>query len=262
VRTKLATVVGLGMLSFVRVAHAGEAADGELTAEPQAAPRPWLYVDDATIPRPLSAVAQTRVTYTQAAPSARPFAFDIGHRGVVVEGGGEVSLLPWLALTATGYGAGADGTVGAVGGVRIALLPAGGSTHVVVGSGAMRDLSGAAGVWGSAAFEQDAGRARVGATLRVVHAFAGGRDALDTNASAGASYRVAGPLRAGVEWVGQDLEGAVDHDEAEGGMRHFAGPSASVELLERRLSMVVGPAFALSHGAPPVLGRMSIAYAF
>lgn len=263
-RTKLPVV--LGVMLFVRAAHAGGDAPAESLVlpevSPQASPRPWLYLDDPTTPRPMAVTVHTRVTYTNASASAKPFAFDVAHRGGVIEAGAEVGVLPWLALTATGYGAGADGTAGAIGGLRAALLPNGGSTHLILGGGALRDLSGATGAWGSAAFEQDAGRARFGATVRVAHAFAGGRDALDTTASAGASYAVAGPVRAGAEWVGQDLEGAVDHEEAEGGMRHFAGPSASVELMERRLTVVGGPAFGLSRGAPPLVGRLSIAYAF
>jgi hypothetical protein len=207
-------------------------------------------------------VAHTRVTYTDTAPAAKSLALDLAHRGAVVEVGAELGLLSWLALTATAYGAGADGAVAVTGGVRVALLPAGASTHLVLGGGALRELSGTAGAWGSAAFEQDAGRARVGVTVRASHAFAAARDAIDLTASAGASYAVLGPLRAGVEWVGQDLEGAIEPDEAEGGLRHFAGPTASFELLERRLTLVGGPAFGLSRGAPPLVGRLSVAYMF
>jgi hypothetical protein len=228
----------------------------------QPGPRPWLYLDDPTTPRPLRVVAHTRATYTEMAPAAKPLALDLAHRGAVVEVGADLGLLSWLALTATAYGAGTDGAVAVTGGVRVALLPASASTHLVLGAGALRELSGTAGAWGSAAFEQDAGRARVGVTARVSHAFAAARDAIDLTASAGASYAVVGPLRAGVEWVGQDLEGAIEPDEAEGGLRHFAGPTASFELLERRLTVVGGPAFGLSPGAPPLVGRLSVAYMF
>ncbi len=259
-RTKLA--IAIALLSFARSAGAAEEPAAEPRAAPEIAPRPWLYLDDPTTPRPMTVTASTRATYTNAPGSSKPFAFDLGRHGAVLEAGADVGVLTWLALTAAGSGSGDGATMGAIGGVRVALLPAGWSTHLVLGGGAMRDLSGTAGAWGSAAFEQDVGRARMGATVRVAHAFAGARDGLDTTASAGASYAVAGPVRAGVEWVGQDLEGAIDPAEAEGGMRHFAGPSASVELLERRLTVVGGPAFGLSHASPPLIGRLSVAYAF
>jgi hypothetical protein len=270
----LALVFAFGASLLARPARASEEGGGPAVAstpdvpvvEPPAAlqpgPRPWLYLDDPTTPRPMRVVAHTRATYTDMAPAAKPLALDLAHRGAVVEVGADLGLLSWLALTATAYGAGTEGAAAVTGGVRVALLPTGASTHLVLGGGALRDLSGAAGVWGSAAFEQDAGRARVGATVRVSHAFAAARDAIDLTASAGASYAVVGPLRAGVEWVGQDLEGAIEPDEAEGGLRHFAGPSASVELLERRLTLVGGPAFGLSRGAPPLVGRLSVAYMF
>ncbi|HEY8075756.1 MAG TPA: hypothetical protein VIF62_16635, partial [Labilithrix sp.] len=77
-----------------------------------------------------------------------------------------------------------------------------------------------------------------------------------------ASARVVGPLRLGAEWVGQDLEAAVDPEEAEGGMRCFAGPTASLELMGRRLAIGAGPSFGLTPGSPPLLARGQVAYAF
>jgi hypothetical protein len=236
------------------------AADVERTSTP--GPRPWLYLDDPTLPKPFAVTVHTAAGFTNAPPTERPFAFDVAHRGAIFEGGADVGLLSWLALTATIYGSGADGTAAAYGGVRFALLPADWSAHLVLSAGAMRDLSSTAGAWASAAYEQDIGRFRLGTTWRAGHSFAEGRDAVDVTASAGASVGVTGPVRAGVEWIGTDLEGAVDHDEAEGGMRHFAGPTASVELLKKRLSVVGGPAFGITRGAPPLVGRLSAAYAF
>ena len=227
----------------------------------QPAPHGWLYLDDPTTPGPLTVVAHTQATYTSASAD-RAFAFDTGRPGAVLEAGADVGLLSWLSLTASGYGGGERGRAGAVAGVRVSLLPRSATTHLVLAGGAMREMSAAVGVWGSATFEQDLGRARLASTVRAVHSFAAGRDAADVMVTAGASYRLAGPLRGGVEWVAQELEGLLDDEEAEGGVRHFLGPSASVELLDRRLSVVVGPAFGLSSGAPPLIGRMSVAYLF
>jgi hypothetical protein len=78
---------------------------------------------------------------------------------------------------------------------------------------------------------------------------------------AGASYRVLGPLRAGVEYVAQDLEGAFG-DDAEQGMRHFVSPNLAIELPARRLTISGGPAFGLSPGSPPSMGRVAIACGF
>lgn len=255
-------IVAAAVFAMARSGRAAEEPTVAATAPPAAAPMPWLYLDDPTTPRPMTVIAYTRATYTNASASAKPAAFDVGRRGSMLEAGADVGVLSWLALTAGGSSAGDGRTVGAMGGVRVALFPAEGSTHLVLSGGALRDLSGSGAAWGSAAFQQDVGHARLGATVRVAHAFARGRDELDTAASAGASYGIAGPLRAGFEWFGQDLEGAVDAAESDGGMRHFVGPSAAVELLERRLTIVGGPAFGLSHASPPLVGRLSLAYAF
>jgi hypothetical protein len=247
------------VLALLLVAPSARAADEPQAEAPpvaSAAPKPWLYLDDPTLPRAASAF--TRVTYTQS--HAAPFAADVARPGAVLEAGAEASLLPWLSVVATGAGAG--DAFGGSGGLRVSLLPREASTHLVVAAGGARELSGDAAAWGRIAFGQDIGRARVGAMVHGEHAFGSSRDALDVTVSAGASAAIVGPLRAGVEWVGQDLEGAVDRDEAEGGMRHFAGPTAAVELLGKRLTIGAGPAFGLSHNAPPIVVRGQAAYAF
>jgi hypothetical protein len=198
---------------------------------------------------------QTHATYTE---GSRPLSANVGRTLALVSA--DVSLLPWLALTGSAYGDGR--AAGAGGGLRVSLLPRASSTHFVLGAGAMRAIEGVAGAWASLAAQQDLGRVRVGASVHGEHLFSAGRDALDVLVSAGASVAIAGPIRAGVEWVGQDLEAAADPEEAEGGVRAFAGPTASAELFDRRLAIVGGPAFGLTRGAPPVGARLSIAYAF
>lgn len=237
-------------------------------AGPEIAPRSWVYLDDPTTPAPWHATAFTRMTATGfSGTPTRPFGADIAHPGSIVEMGGELGLTSWLSLSATGYtstlaGEG-NGTLGTMVGLRVApfasMLK---STHVVFSGGFLREMSRDNGVWGRASIAQDFGRVRVGSTVHAEHVFSRGRDGVDMMVMAGASYAVAGPLRAGVEYVAQDLEGAVDTEEAEGGMRHFIGPTASIELVGKRLTLNGGPAFGLSKGSPPVLGRMAIAYAF
>jgi len=102
---------------------------------------------------------------------------------------------------------------------------------------------------------------RLAATVHVEHVFAEGRDPLDLMVQAGASVRVVGGFRLGAEYVGQDLEEA-GSPEAEGGIRHFLGPTASVQLVRDRLSIVAGPSFGLSHRSPEVIGRAAAAFGF
>ena len=79
---------------------------------------------------------------------------------------------------------------------------------------------------------------------------------------AGANVRVADALRLGAEYVAQDIEAAIDPLEAEGGMRHFIGPTTSLALAGERLTIGAGPAFGLSPNAPRLLGRAAVSWSF
>jgi hypothetical protein len=91
--------------------------------------------------------------------------------------------------------------------------------------------------------------------------FASGRDPVDVLVMAGASFAVTGPLRAGLEYVAQDLEEAVG-DGAESGARQFLGPTVALELMARRLSIVAGPALGIGPQSPAYSGRVSLAYEY
>jgi len=65
-----------------------------------------------------------------------------------------------------------------------------------------------------AAASYDIDRLRVAANLHLERVFASDRDAVDVLVMAGASYKTLDMLRLGVEYVGQDLEGAFGDDEA------------------------------------------------
>jgi hypothetical protein len=262
-------LVGHALSGPVALAGATGTEPDAVTESDSSAPppleRPWLYAGDARPAAPLQALALSRFTYTSTDSVTRPFASNVGTPGAMFELGGEVGLLPRLSLQATGT-TGESGTAHALGtggtaGLRVSLLPAEwDSTHLVVAAGYLRELSGGNGAWGRASLQQDVGRARFAGTVHGEHVFAQGRDSVDVMVILGTSYRVAGPLRLGVEYVGQDLEETLD-DQAEGGPRHFVGPTAAVRLLGERLSVVGGPSFGLAR-APSVLGRVAVAYSF
>jgi hypothetical protein len=236
--------------------------------EPEIAPRSWVYMDDPTTPAAWRATTFARVTATGSGGStSRPFGADIAHPGSMFEVGGELGVTPWLSLAATGYtstfGPADNGAFGSMVGLRAApFASAWRTTHLVMSGGFLHGLSGGNGAWGRVSIAQDIGRVRLGSTVHGEKIFAAGHDSVDVMVMAGASYAVAGPLRAGVEYVAQDIEGAVDRAEADGGMRHFVGPTAGVELMGKRLTINGGPAVGLSKGSPPFLGRVAVAYAF
>jgi hypothetical protein len=226
--------------------------------------RTWLFNDDVALPAPLQGVAVSRLTYSGGNSPTRPFAANLASPGTMLELGAELGVVRGLSVQLIGvrgesypYG---DGATGAQLGIRWAAL-ASRSTRLVVGAGYLRELSRGDGAWGRVALEHERGRARLALSVHGERVFTPGRDGFDVMVTAGADMRVAGPLRAGIEYVGQDLEGLAEPD-AEGGARHIVGGMLSMRLLSDRLSLVGGPAVGLGGPSPRAIGRAAIAYGF
>jgi hypothetical protein len=170
--------------------------------------------------------------------------------------------------------------VGALQGVRIQLLPSSFEhVHLVLSGGYLREAwqgpvhndttdtwalgspNGDNGAWGRLAISGDIGRLRLAGGVHAEHVFADGRDPVDVMVQAGASFVIVGSFRGGIEYVGQDLEESLNNG-AEGGARHFLGPTASLQLLDERLSFVAGPSIGLTSRSPDFLGRVAASYAF
>ena len=281
---------GVAALTSTAVARADESGSRELpvtdSPTPHAIDRSWLYLDDAKLAAPGAVIGMTSASFTNAGtnpdPSSAPyraFAANTAQRGVVAALGAEAGVLPRVSLEAVGQaqfgGEGSGVNPGAIAGARFQLSPPSWSNvHMTASAGYLRETSstpgpdseatatgGANGAWASFAVAFDVQRLRLGVTTLGEHVFATGRDSVDVMVQAGASYRVMSWLRAGVEWVGQDLEETFA-DQAEGGPRHFVGPTAAVQLLQDRLTIVGGPSVGLSNGSPNVLGRLALAYGF
>ncbi len=78
---------------------------------------------------------------------------------------------------------------------------------------------------------------------RAVGATAAGtvkRDGLDVITTIGASHAIGSQFRAGIEGVGQDLEGLFDKTEAEGGARIMLGPTVAFAPSGTRWNVLVG----------------------
>jgi hypothetical protein len=135
------------------------------------------------------------------------------------------------------------------------------AASVAASAGVMRELGGSYGTWARVSIGRDVGLARFGGTMHVEHVFSAGRDDLDLMISVGASYAVAGPLRLGVESLGQDLE-EVSSNGVENGARWMAGPTLGLELLQRSLWIGAGPALGLTPASPRSINRFVLAYGF
>lgn len=230
-------------------------------------PRPWLYSADPTAPAPGHVVAGLSVGYAQTnRGTARPFAADVAHAGAVFSANGEVGLLRHLSVQVEGLLAGQVGTnspvgAGAMLGVNVLPLGGRGPVDVAISAGYLRELGGANGVWFRGSAGINAGRFRFTANALGEHIFDVTRDGVDILLTAAASVKTTDWLRFSGEYVVQDLEGAWDPAEADGGIRHFISANAAV-LLANRVQISLGPALGLSPNSPRFLGRLTAAYAF
>jgi hypothetical protein len=214
------------------------------------------------------------------------FANNTATPGALVLLGGEIGVLPRLSVIAVGQVAlgtsplEPNASIGAQAGVRVRLSPeTWKNLHIMASGGYLREAwqgpaydddtntwhpgspNGANGAWLQAAIAGDIGRFRLAGSVLGEHVFADYRDPLDIMVQAGANVRVVGPFRAGVEYVGQDLE-EIGTPGAEGGARHLVGPVASLQLLDQRLSLVTGPAIGLSAQTPTFAFRFGASFGF
>lgn len=230
-------------------------------------PRPWLYSSDPTAPAPGRVLASLSVGYAQTnRGAARPFAADVAHAGAVFSAGGEVGVLRQLSIQAEGLLAGQAGTgspigAGAMLGVNAFPLGGRGPVDISISAGYLRELGGANGIWFRGGIAGNVGRFRFSANALGEHVFDVTRDGVDILLTAAASVKTTEWLRLSTEYVVQDLEGAWDPEEADGGIRHFVSANASV-LLANRVQISLGPALGLSPNSPRFLGRLTAAYAF
>jgi hypothetical protein len=198
--------------------------------------------------------------------------------------GGEVGLLPRLSVQGNvmvGLG-GSDipsPNVGGTASLRVQVLPdSWRHLHLVVSGGYIREAwggpvfnddkwlpgnpNGDNGAFFQVAMSGDVSRLRLGGTMHGEHIFADGRDPLDVMIDLGASYRVAGSLRAGIEYVGQDREETFAAG-SEAGTRHIVGPVASMQFFHDRLTLVGGPAVGLSPNASAhLMARVGASFGF
>jgi hypothetical protein len=232
-----------------------------------AVPRRWLYGVDPAAPAGGHVVAGLGVGYAPIDKGAgRPFAADIAHAGAVFDVNAEVGLVRYVSVVGQGLMAGQGaGQVSAGAMLGVSVHPwayKGGPVPVDVSlsGGYLRELAGANGVWGRVAVAGDVGALRLTASALGEKVFEANRDEIDLVMSAGASYELWRTLRLGAEYVVQDLEGLWEPEEAEGGVRHFVGPTVGVRLA--RVQIGAGPGFGLSPTSPRYLGRLAASYTF
>lgn len=264
----LRCTLALSLVALARASFAQEVAAPASPAGEPAAARSWAFVDESTVPRLGEGFVQARGTYSRYATSpTRPFASNLAAPGTMAELGVEAGLGGGFALAATVVGSDAfasagNGSAGGVAGLRYAPQLTLEGLRVAFTASYLRELTGAQGLFGRATATYDLGAWRFGGTGVLEKVFARGRDEADVMMVVGVQRELLPSLRVGVEYVGQDLEGLVDEEEAEGGARHFMGATVSYAFLDERLAVIAGPSLGLSSGSPDVLGRASLVARF
>jgi hypothetical protein len=127
-----------------------------------------------------------------------------------------------------------------------------------IGLGGNRDFSNVGAVFSRITAAYDAPKWRLGGNLRIEKAFASSRDGIDLVTSLGYQHRISGPVFAGFEMVGQDLEGFWETDEAEGGAKLLIGPSINIAPASSRFSISFsgGPVFYATHSTAIASGAI------
>lgn len=117
--------------------------------------------------------------------------------------------------------------------------------------GASRDWSSTGAIFSRITGSFDAASWQLIGNARFEKAFANNRDGIDLITSIGYHHRISGRLFAGVEAVGEDLEGFWEADEAEGGAKLLVGPSLNFNPVTSRLSFSLcgGPVFYATHSS-------------
>jgi hypothetical protein len=114
-----------------------------------------------------------------------------------------------------------------------------------VGLGLSRDWTSTGAVFSRLTASFDTHQWRMGGNMRFEKAFDRNRDDIDLITSFGFHHRIAGQFFAGLEAVGQDLEGFWDKEEAEGGAKLLIGPSINMVPANSKFafSLCGGPVF-------------------
>jgi len=133
---------------------------------------------------------------------------------------------------------------------------------VALSGGYLREMDGTSVVQGKGAVARNWGPMDLTGNLQFEKAFASGRDPLDLFITAGNSYRVVRGFRAGIEYVGQDLEDIWEEEEAEGGVRHLVGPTLAVQAERGTLQLALSPSFVFYPGGSGFLLRSTMSYSF
>ena len=122
---------------------------------------------------------------------------------------------------------------------------------LAVSVGYLREYLGTNVLMGRLALARQLGRASVQGNAVFEKPFAKNRDAVDIFTTFAAGYQIRNWLWAGMDAIGEDLEGFFEPDEAEGGAKVMFGPTVHVRISPKmKLRLGGGPIFYLTQSTP------------
>lgn len=230
--------------------------------------RPFSFLLDPTTPSAGDLSVEYALGYASGSAADRPLPTTVAPTGAqhaLTFNYGLTNRIAPLASIRVLQPTNGGGSVQATGNVGARFLitdPDSTRFRLAVATVVFREFEGDAGAYARVAASYDIGKLRLAANVHLEHVFADDRDAVDVLALAGVSYKVLDPLRVGVEYVGQDLEGMADDEEAEGGAHHYVGPSIAIDLMRDKLQLTAAVAAGLGEQAQPLVGRVAALMTF
>ncbi len=120
--------------------------------------------------------------------------------------------------------------------------------QIAAGGGFLREYQGTNTLLARAAAGLTLGKWKVDSNMLLEKPFGENRDAVDVLFSLGTSRQLHRRVSVGIEALGEDLEGFVEEEEAEGGAKLLLTPTLHYQLNERmKVRFGAGPIFYMTH---------------
>jgi hypothetical protein len=225
--------------------------------------RPFGFVVDPTAASAGVTSLEYRAGFASGLDAERPIPAELatsggGSHAFTVAYGLTTRIAPYASASLFDEGRKANLLVGA----HVLLTPPTAPLRIAVRAAGLREAEGKYGAQLTGISSLDVGPLRLAGNVQAEKVFDPARDKLDVIITAGTSWALGQHVRIGAEYVGQDLEGLWQHDEAEGGARHMVGPDLAIDLDGGRYQLVVAGGFGLSPQTPRALFRLELAASF
>ncbi len=237
-----------------------ESVTTEYQGEPRIEHRPFAFTVDPSTPARGTVSLGYTVGMGSGVSADRPIPIVLQSAGLSNQLSLGYGVTNWLAPVAELTVVSSNGSSTASGtlGMKLQLTSPDAPWRAALMAGTLREgTSGAYGTWLRAAGSWESGRLLVEMNAYAESVFATGRDALDYAIMAGTSWHLLDWLRAGAEYVGQDLE-EMGTSGAEGGARQAVGPSVAVSLDRGRYQLVAATLFGLGAQSPAAIVRVGL----